>query len=210
MRNNPDVVTPDGYRLCYVLYDGNHPENFCRNADPFFGEFTGRDTWMNRVSDDFDGPHKDVEPNRPIAAWTTPFQCCMVHPGQYIGNTTIKDLVLPDNHMPIDWFRKLDGVRVTDDGCVYFKGDEALSKIQSLSAENRSRRFSELSVSLRGENNEPWLSGQVDQEDVVSERITMQEYQGFHDRTVRIDALAYKYFGKYLEQSQSLSRNLAY
>lgn len=210
MQNNPKESTPDGYKLCYVLYDGSHPENFCRNAEPFYGEFTGRDTWINRVSDDFDGPHKDVEVNRPIAAWITPFECCMVHPGQYVGNTDIKGLVLPDNHMPIEWFKKLDGVKVTEDGCVLYRDAVALAKIQQLASENRSRRFSELNISFRGERNEPWLSGEVDHESVVSERITMEEYQGIYARTKNIDALAYKYFGKYLESNQPLSRNLAY
>lgn len=210
MKENYSGKSGDGYKLCYVLYDGSHPENFCRNAAPFYGEFTNRDTWIQRVCGHPEDPKSEIEPYEPIAAWITPLDCCLVHPGQYVGNSGIKDLVLPDNHMPIEWFRKLVGVRVTDDGCVFFRDDDALASIQTLAAEFRGGRFSDLKVSLRGEKQEPWLSGEVDQETVVSERITMEEYQGVKSRTTNIDSLAFKYFGLYLESPSRTVNSLVY
>ena len=71
-------------------------------------------------------------------------------------------------------------------------------------------RLSELAIDLRGESRTPWISGKVDGEPVLAERLTEQEFADYQRGRVPIEQIGAEHFKDYLiddperEKSQSL------
>ena len=71
-------------------------------------------------------------------------------------------------------------------------------------------RLSELSIELRGESRTPWISGKVDGEPVLAERVSMQEYNDYRSGKLPIDKIGLEHFQDYLnmEPEQDVSQGM--
>ena len=71
-------------------------------------------------------------------------------------------------------------------------------------------RLSELSIELRGESRTPWISGKVDGEPILAERVSMQEYNDYRSGKLPIEKIGLEHFQDYLnmEPEQDVSQGM--
>ena len=71
-------------------------------------------------------------------------------------------------------------------------------------------RLTELSIELRGESRTPWISGKVDGEPVLAERVSMQEYNDYRSGKLPIEKIGMDHFQDYLnmEPEQDVSQGM--
>lgn len=202
-------------RLCYVRYTGSNATDFCDYTSRIFGEFTGIGVVMDRTG--MDVPDKDmskymnVQNGKPIVGWSTPFSYSVFNKGDYCVNR--KQVTMPplSKHVSLSMLNKLEDVHALQDGRVYVTSDRGRKALVELATRYKESRFSDLKVSRRwtDEGSSLWLEGKVDGKAVISERVSEKEGAQAMKGTDRLNALAFRYFGQYLqfpaEQEQKMS-----
>ena len=197
-------------RLCYVRYTGSNATDFCDYTSRIFGEFTGLGVVMERTEG---SKPRDVtvQNGKPIVGWSTPFSYSVFTKGDYCVNR--KQVTMPplSKHVSLSMLNKLEDVHALQDGRVYVTSDRGRKALVELATRYKESRFSDLKVSRRwtDEGSSLWLEGKVDGKAVISERVSEKEGAQAMKSTDRLNALAFRYFGQYLqfpaEQEQKMS-----
>ena len=124
-----------------------------------------------------------------------------------------KQVTMPplSKHVSLSMLNKLEDVHALQDGRVYVSSDRGRKALVELATRYKESRFSDLKVSRRwtDEGSSLWLEGKVDGKAVISERVSEKEGALAMKGTDRLNALAFRYFGQYLqfpaEQEQKMS-----
>lgn len=198
-------------RLCYVRYTGNNATDFCDYTSRIFGEFTGLGVVMERTEG---SKPRDmtVQNGKPIVGWSTPFSYSVFNKGDYCVNR--KQVTMPplSKHVSLSMLNKLEDVHALQDGRVYVTSDRGRKALVELATRYKESRFSDLKVSRRwtDEGSSLWLEGKVDGKAVISERVSEKEGAQAMKGTDRLNALAFRYFGQYLQYPAEQEQKMSY
>lgn len=110
----------------------------------------------------------------------------------------------------------MHGVPSSEEGRFYFLREEDARRFnhfpgafRSMDAEKGATvsRLSDLVVELRGEDRQPWISGKVDGEPVVAERLTTREFKDYMSDSTTLEKLGQVHFSVYLDCSREEDRS---
>jgi len=198
--------------LCYVRYTGNNASDFCDYTSRIFGEFTGMGAVMEET--DMGSKNKDmgVRNGKPIVGWSSPFSYSVFYKGDYCVNR--KQVTMPplSRYVSLSMLNKLEDVHALQDGRVYVTSDKGRKALVELATRYTESRFSDLKVSRRwtDEGSSLWLEGKVDGKAVISERVSEKEGAQAMKGADRLNALAFRYFGQYLQYPAEQELKMSY
>lgn len=124
-----------------------------------------------------------------------------------------------------DKARRLGGVPSSEDNKFYFLDAESARKFNESGrpdaehlgksvpqtteeATGQKSRLSDLVVELRGESRQPWISGKVDGEPVMAERLSDREFSNYMLKRTSVEDLGMSHFKNYLDQGRDENQSL--
>lgn len=109
--------------------------------------------------------------------------------------------------------QQMHGVPSSEDGRFYFLREEdarrfnhvpgAFRAVDAAEGEAASH-LTDLVVELRGEDRQPWISGRLDGEPLIAERLSAREFRDYMSDKATLTALGQAHFGSYLERTEEI------